>query len=100
MVFKLHYNYLNRNFSKQFSAMQCSGGSVYLPCGPTVQETCGTGLTSNNSLVIESCEEGCYCPPGTVLHSQSCITRDQCPCQLRRKYFQPGETVPRGCNTW
>lgn len=71
---------------------------VYMTCGPRGgQETCGASV----NLVKEGeiCEEGCYCPSGTVLHQNKCITRDECPCRLRGKDFPPGAVVPKNCNS-
>lgn len=77
--------------------MVCSGGKVYMPCGPAKgQPICG----SNTEIFDEeTCMEGCYCPKGTVLHETKCITKDMCPCRLRGKDFPPGFSVPKDCNT-
>ncbi|EFA10333.2 hemocytin [Tribolium castaneum] len=76
--------------------MQCTGGKIYQPCAPPGgQPVCGS--TTEHSE--EGCVEGCYCPPGTVLHDNKCITRDKCPCRLRTKQFPPGAEVPKECNT-
>ncbi|XP_069683352.1 hemocytin isoform X2 [Periplaneta americana] len=79
--------------------MACSGSRVYLPCGPRGQETCRSVTTPSLTTAPEACEEGCYCPNGTVLHGRRCVSREQCPCQLRGRMFQPGEKVPKDCNT-
>jgi hypothetical protein len=86
--------------STVFPAMHCTGSRVYSPCGPSSQETCRSVTPPAITSVTESCEEGCYCPVGTVLHGQECVSRDQCPCQLRGRTFQPGEKVLKDCNTW
>ncbi|KAJ9596531.1 hypothetical protein L9F63_012430, partial [Diploptera punctata] len=79
--------------------MTCSGGRVYHPCAPHTQETCRSVSTAVTLASTHICEEGCYCPIGTVLHDQRCVEREQCPCQLRSRWFQPGQKVPKGCNT-
>ncbi|GLH02043.1 Hemocytin [Gryllus bimaculatus] len=85
--------------------MDCNGGRVYMTCNPENQPTCGSGEEAEKTSISrvrnpsEYCIEGCYCPPGTVLHGQQCITREQCPCQLRGRFFPPGHTVPKDCNT-
>ncbi|XP_049862899.1 hemocytin [Schistocerca gregaria] len=79
--------------------MRCSNGMVYLPCGLSYQVTCGSVAANRSLTTQEVCEEGCYCPPGTLLHQGSCIPPEQCPCQLRGRSYKPGETVPRDCNT-
>lgn len=77
--------------------MKCTGGRFYMSCGPkTGQPVCGSSVEKSED---ETCEEGCYCPPGTVLHESKCITKDQCPCRLRGKSFAPGTNVPKDCNT-
>lgn len=79
------------------SAMQCSGGKIYKPCAPsTGQPVCGE--TSQHET-DQGCIEGCYCPEGTVLHENKCITKDKCPCRLRTKSFPPGTEIPKECNT-
>nr|CAD7397465.1 unnamed protein product [Timema cristinae] len=77
--------------------MRCTGGRVYSSCGTNSQETCGSG--AEHAPSSDRCEEGCYCPSGTVLHEQQCIPKTQCPCQLRGKTFTPGYTIPKECNT-
>ncbi|PNF36643.1 hypothetical protein B7P43_G19101, partial [Cryptotermes secundus] len=79
--------------------VHCTGSRVYFPCGPSSQETCRSVTVPVMTSVTESCEEGCYCPSGTVLHDQQCVSREQCPCQWRGRMFQPGEKVPKDCNT-
>lgn len=50
--------------------MKCTGGKVYMPCGPkNGQPMCGTV-----SMLPEGedvCNEGCYCPEGTLKSSAS-----------------------------
>ncbi|XP_030749920.1 hemocytin [Sitophilus oryzae] len=78
--------------------MKCTGGKVYMNCGPKKgQAMCGA--VSILPEVGDTCIEGCYCPEGTVLHDNKCITRDQCPCKLRGKSFSPGSSIPKDCNT-
>ncbi|KAL1513261.1 hypothetical protein ABEB36_002690 [Hypothenemus hampei] len=78
--------------------MKCSGGRIYMSCAPKAgQQMCGAFARLPNDP--ESCQEGCYCPEGTVLHENKCITREQCPCKLRGKNFAPGSTIPKECNT-
>ncbi|KDR23192.1 Hemocytin, partial [Zootermopsis nevadensis] len=79
--------------------MHCTGSRVYFPCGPSSQETCRSVTSVAMTSVTQSCEEGCYCPVGTVIHDQQCVSREQCPCQLRGRMFQPGEKVIKDCNT-
>lgn len=77
--------------------MTCTGGKVYKSCGPKSQPTCSNDIvehTENNE-----CEEGCFCPEGTVLLEGKCISVEECPCTLRGKFFPPGTTIPKECNT-
>lgn len=79
-------------------AMKCTGGRIYKACGPAKgQPGCGATVEINDEN--EPCVEGCFCPEGTVLHNDKCITKDKCPCKLRGKTFQPGQSVPKECNT-
>lgn len=77
--------------------MQCTGGRVYMACGPKEGQTvCGAAVEKPEEGV---CEEGCYCPPGRILHNNKCITKDKCPCRLRGKSYPAGTSVPKECNT-
>ncbi|CAH1404838.1 unnamed protein product [Nezara viridula] len=71
--------------------MKCNGGRVYSQCGG--ETPCGGA--ERESL----CEEGCFCPPGTYVHNDTCVSLDSCPCQLRGREFRPGTSVPKECNT-
>ena len=51
-----------------FEVTMCPEGMVYKQCGPICTSTCD----SDALLYIDrykSCEEGCFCPDGTVLYS-------------------------------
>lgn len=79
--------------------MTCTGGKIYKACGPAAgQPVCGAS-TEQSEDAKKGCVEGCYCPEGTVLHNNQCITRDKCPCKLRSKDFPPGAEVSKECNT-
>lgn len=79
--------------------MKCTGGRVYKACGPSKgHPVCGASKTN----VVEdskTCEEGCFCPEGKVLHNGECIDEIDCPCRLRKKEFPAGSSVPKDCNT-
>ncbi|XP_043259225.1 hemocytin isoform X1 [Colletes gigas] len=77
--------------------MLCNNGRVYMPCGPEAEPSCWTGI--EGKLNADRCEEGCFCPTGTVAHEGRCIYPDECPCRLRGKLFQPGKSVQKNCNT-
>lgn len=76
---------------------------MYQSCGYTDgrQPICGEQLGEQPTTPtdLSKCEEGCYCPAGTVLHEGKCISKEQCPCRLRGKTFPPGEAIPKDCNT-
>ncbi|KAF5285691.1 hypothetical protein FQR65_LT13076 [Abscondita terminalis] len=76
----------------------CTGGRVYKTCAPAGgQPTCGD-ITEVEEETL-TCEEGCYCPEGTVLYESECIPKTMCPCTYRGKQLRPGYQVPKGCNT-
>lgn len=79
-----------------WTAINCKNGRIYLPCGPAVEPTCGSVKLPNK----EVCNEGCFCPEGTVQHKDKCISPELCPCTLRNKEFKAGSKVQRDCNTW
>ena len=73
---------------------------VYLNCGPKKQQTCGDLNTSHFSSITNlnnDCEEGCFCPVGTVKYNDHCIKEKDCPCQLHGKSFKPGTKITKGC---
>ncbi|KAK4875849.1 hypothetical protein RN001_012271 [Aquatica leii] len=77
---------------------KCSGGKVYMPCGPPGgQPVCG-GL-SENLVPNPECEEGCYCPEGTAFHKNTCIPIESCPCMNNFKEYTNGESIQKDCNT-
>ena len=87
--------------------MECTNGKIYMSCGPRSQPSCGadrissdfaSSSDSSNDLGT-NCEEGCFCPAGTVAYESRCITVDECPCRLRGKSFESGAVVPKDCNT-
>lgn len=69
-----------------------------MSCGPKTHPSCGTELTSKTDSDSD-CEEGCFCPSGSVLHDGQCISPEECPCRLRGKFFKPGTSVAKVCNT-
>ncbi|XP_066254573.1 hemocytin [Euwallacea similis] len=84
--------------SENLCPMKCEGGQVYMACAPEKgHQMCGAVSVPRENQ--EECLEGCYCPEGTVLHENKCITKDQCPCRLRGKSFPPGTSIPKECNT-
>lgn len=77
--------------------MNCTGGKIYQSCGPSKgQASCGAAPQQHDN---DKCIEGCYCPQGTVLHENHCITKDNCPCRLHGKNYPPNSQVPKDCNT-
>ncbi|XP_066594945.1 hemocytin-like [Prorops nasuta] len=80
--------------------MKCTNGRIYMACGSKVQRTCWANIEAADDAVEKAtCEEGCFCPEGSVLHGNKCILQDECPCRLRGKSFPPGTSVPKDCNT-
>ncbi|KAG7205161.1 hypothetical protein KM043_018256 [Ampulex compressa] len=77
--------------------MACSNGRIYMGCGPKAEASCWNSVEAKSQDA--DCEEGCFCPGGTVTHDGKCISPEQCPCRLRGKLFQPGVSVPKDCNT-
>ncbi|XP_071561739.1 hemocytin [Temnothorax nylanderi] len=75
----------------------CDDGRVYMSCGPKVEASCSSGIEATSES--SECEEGCFCPAGTLEHQGKCVSPEECPCRLRGKLFQPGTSVPKGCNT-
>ncbi|XP_037900754.1 hemocytin [Glossina fuscipes] len=75
--------------------ISCNFGRVYLPCGPDVEASCESAAVPTTG----KCNEGCFCPAGTVQYKEACITPELCPCKMRGKEFKPEATVKKNCNT-
>nr|DBA25392.1 TPA: hypothetical protein GDO54_012926 [Pyxicephalus adspersus] len=73
--------------------------AVYSNCGPACPRSC-----DDITHCTESCQPGCYCPPGKVLagNGTACVSIGECTCLdvLTGSRRLPGQTVPRGdgCN--
>lgn len=77
-------------------AIPCENGRIYKSCGPTFEPSCGS---ADADVIGNNCNEGCFCPDGTVQLDGDCVRRDECPCQLRGKLFGPGKQIKKDCNT-
>ncbi|XP_011303247.1 hemocytin [Fopius arisanus] len=84
---------------EEICPMRCGDGKIYKSCGPQYQSSCNDDAASKGNVDELECEEGCFCPEGTVLHEGNCISVEECPCRLRGKVFQPGAVIPKQCNT-
>lgn len=78
-----------------FPALQCKSGRIYKACGPSFEPSCG-GATEEPS---GNCNEGCFCPDGTLQHNGECVQLEKCPCTLRGRHFKPGSQINKDCNT-
>ncbi|KAM4684567.1 LOW QUALITY PROTEIN: SCO-spondin-like [Amazona ochrocephala] len=84
--------------SQELCPLQCDGGLEYSPCGPPCPPTCrNLGREPPERCQDLSCLEGCFCPPGRVLHNGGCIEPDECPCFWDGFSFPAGATVQQGC---
>lgn len=77
------------------SALKCKPGRIYKACGPSFEAACGSATED----IVENCNEGCFCPEGTIQHNGDCIQVEHCPCTLRGKTFKPGSQIKKDCNT-
>lgn len=84
-------------FSSPFKALSCENGRIYKACGPAYEQSCGTA--SENEVSSSNCNEGCFCPEGTIQYLGNCIRVDECPCTLRGKTFNTGSEIKKDCNT-
>lgn len=69
---------------------------MYKACGPSFEKSCGS---AEEEVTGTNCNEGCYCPDGTIQHEGKCIRIDECPCTLRGRTFKSGSVVLKDCNT-
>lgn len=86
--------FLNFSF---YIALACENGRIYKSCGPTYEQSCGSAV--ENDISTANCNEGCFCPDGTIQHNGNCIRIEECPCSLRGKTFKPGSEIKKDCNT-
>ncbi|KAM9306065.1 SCO-spondin-like, partial [Gastrophryne carolinensis] len=84
--------------SQELCPMQCDNGLVYEACGPPCPRTCKDMAPELEERCTSlSCVEGCFCPPGTVLHEGGCIEPAGCPCYWDGLPFPAGAAVKQGC---
>lgn len=85
-------------FRQFFLAIHCENGRIYKACGPIYEQSCGSAVEGID-ISPTNCNEGCFCPDGTIQHDGNCIRIDDCPCTLRGKTFKAGREVKKDCNT-
>ncbi|XP_056190274.1 LOW QUALITY PROTEIN: SCO-spondin-like [Falco biarmicus] len=84
--------------SQELCPLQCDRGLEYSACGPPCPPTCrDLGREPPEHCQGLSCLEGCFCPPGRVLHEGGCIEPTACPCFWDGFAFPAGATVQQGC---
>ncbi|XP_069066851.1 SCO-spondin-like [Pleurodeles waltl] len=78
--------------------MQCDNGLEYEACGPACPRTCqNIDMKPGQQCDSISCVEGCFCPPGKVLHGGGCIDPLECPCYWSGMPFPQGAAVQQDC---
>ncbi|XP_065689130.1 SCO-spondin-like [Patagioenas fasciata] len=84
--------------SQELCPLQCDRGLEYSACGPPCPPSCRSlGREPPEHCQGLLCLEGCFCPPGTVLHDGSCIKPIECPCFWDGFAFPAGAAVQQGC---
>ncbi|XP_063689126.1 IgGFc-binding protein-like [Bolinopsis microptera] len=63
--------------SNSFCPLDCEESFVYDDCGRGCYPTCEDPSPEDCK---DTCVEGCYCPPGTVLQDGKCIESSDCQC--------------------
>ncbi|MFT7812635.1 von Willebrand factor isoform X1 [Arapaima gigas] len=63
--------------SSDFCPMPCPSSMVFDSCRTGCVEECG-GSLGNGSQCMDTPTEGCFCPPGLVLHKGLCVRPDTC----------------------
>jgi len=87
-------------FTVRLSAKECPEGKVYSQSMSRCPRTCETLYQPMAKSCYSDPFSGCECMPGKVLLGDQCIAPSQCPCLHYGTYYQSGETVTMGCNTW
>ena len=75
--------------TRSFCPMECENGMVFNSCGHGCFATCADPVPSDCE---ETCVEGCYCPPGTVLEDGHCIDAADCRCLFEGKFLENGNS--------
>uniref|UniRef100_A0A8C7QRY5 SCO-spondin n=1 Tax=Oncorhynchus mykiss TaxID=8022 RepID=A0A8C7QRY5_ONCMY len=84
--------------SQELCPLQCENGLVYEACGPACSPTCPSEAQSPDSQCgAFSCVEGCFCPAGTLHHSEGCVAPALCPCEWAASVFPPGASITQHC---
>ncbi|XP_014811222.1 PREDICTED: SCO-spondin [Calidris pugnax] len=84
--------------SQELCPLQCDRGLEYSACGPPCPPTCrDLGRDPPEHCQGLACLEGCFCPPGRVLHDGGCVDPAECPCFWDGFAFPAGATVQQGC---
>lgn len=87
-----NYHSKSLNFA---AAITCAGGRIYKSCGPSFEPSCGSAYDAT----VDTCHEGCFCPPDTIQHNGTCIPIQMCPCTWRGKAFPANSKITKDCNT-
>ncbi|XP_075402657.1 mucin-5AC [Tenrec ecaudatus] len=92
-----------RGYTNNTCAFTCPPDQVYEPCGPISPTYCyGNNSASINALQdFQSSTEGCFCPAGLTLFSESiavCVPTDCPSCQgPNGEPVEPGQTIVANC---
>lgn len=57
----------------------CEEGRVYKECSQSVEKSCESMTEMETTTASFECNQGCFCPDGTVEHDGNCIPPEQCP---------------------
>uniref|UniRef100_A0A8C9SUE5 von Willebrand factor n=1 Tax=Scleropages formosus TaxID=113540 RepID=A0A8C9SUE5_SCLFO len=66
--------------NRDFCPLPCPGSMVFDSCRTGCVEECGgsQGTPRNGTQCMDTPTEGCFCPPGLVLHKGLCVRPDTC----------------------
>ncbi len=90
LVFYLNTKYLNFPFYVLCVAMSCSDSMEYAACRTGCLEQCGRSqfspgdmmgdglMKGNGSVCLNTPTEGCFCPEGSVLMGEECVSKEAC----------------------
>ncbi|KAM7447623.1 hypothetical protein ABFA07_004168 [Porites harrisoni] len=77
------------------SCAVCPPGRSWVACGAQCVKTCNN---YHLPCLDNTCQEGCICPKGMVLHNKQCINSSQCLCHHGGQRYRPGEKIKVDCN--
>ena len=73
------------------TAMDCKEPFQYESCGSYCPPTCA----EKNPTCDGGCNEGCFCPQDTFLQNGTCVTAEDCLCQVNGTFVDVSNDISK-----